>query len=252
MQTNFVNTKLELYFLKEFENIPQDGKLINRLRNASATINTNAFQILYRISKSDDVNIRAFYPIDSLMNHHCTPNTRRNVDGQFISHVSATQKILKDEEIFTSYSQLLWGTYSRRMHLMASKQFLCSCDRCIDSSERKTNISAIKCQDKKCCGMVLPIVPINFRSVAKCSKCGEICENKRYLQIQEIASSMVRNILAAPKLHLLKLADFLETKLKAVVPSCSQFVIEAKLGAIWKCNESSLEGENLNSVQTCV
>lgn len=246
MQRNFTINKFEMYFVREFENFPSDIELATQLRSTSAAVNTNAIQILYRPSNSDDVHMRALYPIISLLNHHCVPNTRRNVDSEFKSNVSATRKIFKNEEIFTSYSQLLWGTNSRRMQLMVSKQFLCVCDRCVDQTEYGTNISAIKCKNKQCTGFVLPIMPIDFQSNAKCSECEQICDNKRYLQVQDIASAMVKNFLNTPEINLTKAIEFLETKLNLIVPDCNQFVIELKLEILWKCNSTEPKGKKFN------
>lgn len=244
MQKNFLVNKFEMYFAEEFDNFPDDKEIIASLRNASAAVNTNAFQVLYRSFNSGDINIRGFYPVVSLMNHHCTPNTRRIVDNQFSSYISTTRRISKDEQIFTTYSQLLWGTNSRRMQLMASKQFLCICSRCTDPNECGTYISAVNCQDKQCNGMVLPIDAINFKSDAKCNKCTKICKNNRYLQIQEIASSMVKNFQIESQCNLKTLVDFMEKRLKTIIPECNQFVIELKLRVIWKYNPKNFEGEH--------
>lgn len=232
----------EIYFDGEFENFPQDTKTVAELRAASAAINTNTFKVLYRSDRgSSDVSVRGFYPIMSLINHKCSPNTRRDIDSKFMSRVSATQPIKKDEQIFISYSQLLWGTNTRRMHMMVSKQFLCTCERCIDPTENSTNLSAICCADKSCSGLVLPIEPINLKSNAKCSCCGLICENKRFLQSQEFAGAIIRNFLNK-KFTLEELNEFFETRLYKLVPKSSQFVVECKLKTVWKYHATNDNG----------
>lgn len=242
MQKNFISFEKELYFANEFDNFPQCKETLDYLRATSAAINTNAFKCLYRSNSSGgDVNVSSFYPIMSLINHKCSPNSRHDIDNEFVSRVIASRPIKKDEQIFMSYSQLLWGTNSRRMHLMMSKQFLCTCDRCSDSTEYSTYLSAIRCQDKTCNGPVLPIEPINFKSDAKCNSCERICENKRFLQVQEMATSICRNF-SNSVFTLDELKHFLEMRVGKLVPHCNQFVVEAKLSAIWKCEPTSFEG----------
>lgn len=245
MQKNSTVDKFEMYFRKDFENFPSNEVVLTRMRNVSVAINTNAHQNLYRCPGSDEVNVRALYPIVSLLNHHCVPNTRRTVDAHSVSCISAARKIAKNEQIFASYSQMMWGTNSRRMYLLTSKQFLCTCDRCIDPTEFGTNISGIRCANRDCDGIVLPIQSINFKSIAKCGKCDLICENKRYLQIQEIASAMVKGYFNIPEHGLNDLIDLIETKLKTIVPESNQAIIETKLEAIWKFKPVSFKGEGV-------
>lgn len=241
LQKNDHIIKDEIYLDDEFEHFPQDIKILTDLRSASAAINTNAFKVLYRSDGSGDVCVRSFYPIMSLINHKCTPNTRHDTDAKFISRVSATRSIKKDEQIFFSYSQLLWGTNSRRMHMVMTKQFLCTCERCADPTENSTNLSAIRCLDKNCNGLVLPIDTKNLKSNAKCNYCEKICEYKQFLRIQDMSSTITRHFLDK-SFTLAELKHFIEARLFKLVPNCSQFVIECKLRAIWKWNAENEEG----------
>ncbi|XP_031628938.1 SET domain-containing protein SmydA-8-like isoform X2 [Contarinia nasturtii] len=239
MQKNFVSLENEIFFNDEFENFPEDKETLVALRSASAAINTNAFKVLYRCGDDDDenltdgrdVSVTGFYPVKSLINHKCSPNTRHDIDKHFVGRVLASRPIKKDEQIFISYSQLLWGTNSRRMHMIVSKQFRCECERCIDPTENSTNLSAIQCADKNCtAGLVLPIEPLDFRSPAKCNCCGKICENRRFLQTHELAATITRNF-TSTKFTLAELEQFFEARLYKLVPECSQFVVECKLKA---------------------
>lgn len=241
MQKNYTNIKKDIYFECEFQQFPQDAKIINELRTLSAAVHTNAFMILYRAKDSINVNVRGFYPITGLMNHNCVPNTRHDVDEKFSFRISATRLIKKDEEIVTSYSQLLWSTNSRRMQNLISKQFLCRCKRCIDPTECGTNLSAIRCQNKACCGIVLPIESINFRSNVKCTVCATIYDNNRYLKVNEIAGSMVKSFLSST-FDLSKMTEFMESKLSIIVPDYSQFIIQLKLDAIFKIEPTTYQG----------
>lgn len=241
MQKNYISLKNEIYFDGEFENFPQDNETLECLRAASAAINTNAFKVLYSSSESEDISVRGFYPIMSLVNHNCLPNVRHDIDNKFVSRVFATRLIKKDEQIFMSYSQLLWGTNSRRMHMMMSKQFLCACDRCADPTENSTYLSAICCPENSCDGFVLPIEPINFKSNAKCNCCGKICERKRFVQTQEMSASMIRGFLSS-HFTVSDLNNFIKARLRKILPDTSQFVVESKLKAVWKCETTNSEG----------
>lgn len=246
MQKNYSKTNSEIFFDNEFENFPENDEILSLFKAAEAAINTNALKVLYKQADSECVNLRGLYPIVSLMNHKCTPNSRRDVDSTFLNRVSATRSICEGEEIFTSYSQLLWSTPSRRIQLLMSKQFLCTCQRCSDPNENYTNISAIRCLNKSCSGLVLLIEPTNFKSDAKCNQCQLVCNNKKYFQIQEIAASMTKNFLYTTKHSLFDLVEFIDKKLTNIIPTCSQFVLEMKLETIWKYEPISQRG-NKNS-----
>lgn len=234
--------KDDLHFANEFVRFPQDKETVGVLSAASAAMNVNAFKIPYRAYTSTaGVGVRGFFPIMSLINHKCSPNARPDIDRNFVNRVLATVPIRKNEQIFITYSQLLWATNSRRMHMMASKQFLCICNRCIDPTEFSTNLSAIKCQDKNCNGIVLPIESINFKSDAKCNECQSICDNKRFLQIQEMTARITK-VFVNTKFSLDELKYFVEMRLHKLVPDSNQFVFEAKLKAVWKCEAVAKEG----------
>lgn len=241
MQKNYNEYEKEIFFDKEFVNFPADDDTVTFLRATSAAMNTNAFKVLYRSSYTGNVCVRAFYPIMSLINHHCLPNSRHDIDDKFVCRIVASRPIKKDEQIFISYSQMLWGTNTRRMHLMVSKQFFCACSRCSDPTENATNLLAMRCQDKTCNGFLLPLDPTNFKSDAQCTECQQICEWKRFLQIQEMFAKITKNFLSS-KFTLSELKHFIEARLYKMLPDCNQFVVESKLKAIWKCDTANYEG----------
>lgn len=241
MQKNYNSYEKEIFFDDEYENFPQDNETVAYLRAASAAANTNAFKVLYRSCRAGDVCIRAFYPIMSLINHNCAPNARHDVDRYLVSRVFATRPIKNGEQMFISYSQLLWGTNTRRMHMMVSKQFFCACNRCIDPTENSTNLTAMRCHDKNCTGFLLPIDPIDFQSDAKCNLCQTICERKRFLQTQEMFAMITKHFLSS-HFTLAELNRFIEARLYKMLPDCNQLVVESKLKAIWKCDATSCEG----------
>lgn len=241
LQKNYAVGKKDIYFTGEFDNFPTDKLIVDELRASSVAIHTNAFMLLYRIVDTVHLNVRGFYPVVCLMNHNCVPNIRRDIDNNFRYKVASSRPIKKGEQIYISYTQLLWGTNSRRLQIMISKQFLCTCPRCLDVNECGTNLSAIRCQNKDCTGFVLPIVPLDFRSDAKCGQCEQMCENKRFLRVHEVVSTMVKN--GSATLDFAAVIHFMQTKLAFVVPECSQYVMELKLETIWKHSPTTYEGK---------
>lgn len=184
-----------------------------------------------------------YFRIRCLMNNHCTSNTRRNVFSAFMIHISATRRILKDEQII--FTAVMGSQCTPHAIAMVSKQFLCECERCSDQTERGSNISAIKCKNKTC--LVLPINSLDFRSTAKCNECHSLVEYKQFFQIQIITPNMVKNKLNFNnKFNLFELVEFIERSLKNILPECSQFIIEGKLEAICKCDLRSREGRFLS------
>jgi SET domain-containing protein len=78
---------------------------------------------------------QGLFPLAALMNHHCIPNIRYTYDNNRVMTCKAVKPIKKGEQIFNSYTKVLWGTNQRRMHLYYSKNFLCKCERCVDNTE---------------------------------------------------------------------------------------------------------------------
>jgi SET domain len=109
-------------------------------------------------------NVQAIYPIASLPEHNCAPNTFRMFEKDLSVCVRATQDILKGEHITVTYTDTLWATPERRAHLYFSKHFLCVCDRCKDPTEMGSYITALRCR-KKLDGSVkykIPVANKNF------------------------------------------------------------------------------------------
>jgi len=78
------------------------------------------------------VSLKGLYPVASFMNHSCVPNTMHNFNGQLEMTVKASLPVYSGQELTTSYTRTVWPTPLRQKHLLASKQFVCTCDRCRD------------------------------------------------------------------------------------------------------------------------
>jgi SET domain-containing protein len=76
-------------------------------------------------------------------------NCRANCSKSFTSHgellVRAMEDIPKGGHLSICYTDPLWATGSRQMHLSQTKFFNCSCQRCKDPTELGHFLSAIKC-----------------------------------------------------------------------------------------------------------
>lgn len=142
------------------------------------------------------------------MNHNCVPNIRYSYGRDQIMTCKASKLIKKGEQIFNSYTKILWGTINRRMHLYYSKNFLCKCERCMEPTEfGKINkkitlkviknsstgsyVSAINCIRIECPGKMLIIEPLVMTSPWKCDTCGLNLSNLKVTKIHDIISKQV-------------------------------------------------------------
>ncbi|XP_065342468.1 SET domain-containing protein SmydA-8-like [Cloeon dipterum] len=148
-----------------------------------AVLEVNAYEV-----RMPTNNVQAVYPIASLPEHNCMPNTFRMFEKDLSVCVRATQDIPKGGHITVTYTDSLWATPERRAHLFFSKHFLCVCNRCKDPTEMGTFLTALRCQMKDenggstfCQGAVLPVDPLappaeserqNEKEVWSCTRCG--------------------------------------------------------------------------------
>lgn len=151
--------------------------------------------------------------------------------------VKASKLIRKGEQIFNSYTKLLWGTMQRRVHLGYSKNFLCKCERCLDRTEFSSNISAIKCIHPQCDSIMLPINPLVVTSAWKCEKCNFKLDHARVSKITDILSKQIFNRILNEPMKLIN--QYLKEKLSNFLPDSNQFTIELKLQIILKMKKES-------------
>lgn len=118
-------------------------------------------------------NAIGLYGKACLLEHNCIPNTNRTFDSHFNIIIRAAVKIPKGCHITTCYTDPMWGTANRQLHLKTSKYFSCSCSRCLDPTELGTHLSSLRCNhcppDK---GQVLPSPIPTAPEVWVCSSCG--------------------------------------------------------------------------------
>ncbi|XP_055712974.1 SET domain-containing protein SmydA-8 isoform X2 [Phlebotomus papatasi] len=216
----------------EFGKFPHNQpEVLKQLFNTSAVLNTNAFETKLVSEYEDRKSLRGLYPLACMMNHQCIPNVRYCFDANHVMRVQATKQIMCGEEIFTSYIQIFWGTYSRRVHLMATKDFMCNCSRCIDPTEGGTYLSALRCPKDPCQGRLLPLKPLELGSPWACDICSTQLDCKKVSRVQDVLSALIITKLRKgnPRLVL----DFLKTCINNIMPGTNQFIVELKLFIIW-------------------
>ncbi|XP_059612822.1 SET domain-containing protein SmydA-8 [Phlebotomus argentipes] len=236
----------------EFGNFPHDQpEILRQLFATSAVLNTNAFETKlvseYEDRKSLRGSGRGLYPLACMMNHQCIPNVRYCFDAKHTMRVQATKPIRRGEEIFTSYIQIFWGTYSRRVHLAATKDFMCSCSRCADPTEGGAYLSALKCPKDSCEGRLLPLQPLVLGSSWSCDVCSTEMNNKKVSRVQDVLSALIITKIrkSDPRIVL----DFLKTCINNIMPDSNQFIVELKLFVIWNLGNDGKHDYTLEEFQ---
>lgn len=180
-------------------------------------------------------HLQGLYPLAAVMNHNCVPNIRYAYEGNSIMAVRASKLIRKGEQIFNSYTKFLWATLQRRVHLAYSKSFLCKCERCIDSTEFGSFISALKCIRPDCDNVLLPVDPLVVNSPWVCKVCSLKLDHARITKISDIVSKQIFNrVLNEP---MSAINNYLKEKLSTILPASNQFTIEVKLQIILKMKQ---------------
>ncbi|KAG7176014.1 SET domain-containing protein SmydA-8-like [Homarus americanus] len=113
-----------------------------------------------------------------LLEHACIPNTTRTFDSQLNIIVRAAVKIPKGSHISTSYTDPMWGTANRQLHLKTSKYFKCTCGRCQDPTELGTHLSSLRCGQCPS-GLVLPSPSPLTPEVWLCNSCSASLDVER-------------------------------------------------------------------------
>ncbi|KAF4527600.1 hypothetical protein B566_EDAN015154 [Ephemera danica] len=103
-----------------------------------AVLEVNAYEV-----RMPATNVQAVYPIASLPEHSCIPNTFRTFERDLSVCVRAAMPIPRGHHITVTYTDTLWGTLDRRANLYFSKHFLCACERCADPYELGTCLAAL-------------------------------------------------------------------------------------------------------------
>lgn len=224
---------------REFQR-PPSKKTVDFLQRVVAVLNTNAFQV---VNGDGTVQLKGLYALAGQLNHDCRPNTRHcfdDDDGKL--SVYATRPIGIDEELTTSYTNLLWNTQSRKTHLQMTKQFTCLCKRCQDRTEFGTKLSALKCFRKDC--VAGDLLPMEVGGAWQCDVCADIVEMGKIRNVQEVLASYV-----AQKVRMSPIRSLIDEisggMLRRMAGERNQFCVELKLQVVWKLNVMAAGEEDL-------
>ncbi|KAG5680405.1 hypothetical protein PVAND_009914 [Polypedilum vanderplanki] len=223
--------------LDEFEALTADSEEVSRLKRISSILNTNAFELgLPHDSQPEHgISLRGLFVLGACMNHNCIPNMYYTYNDKKIMTAKASKLIRKGEQIFNTYSKALWGTQQRRVHLGYSKNFLCKCDRCLDRTEMGSYISAIKCINPECIGVMLPINSLVITSPWKCEKCNMKLNHIRVSKLTDLVARQILKRIETEPTYVIN--QYLKEKVSTFLPSTNQFSIELKLQVILKLKQ---------------
>ena len=135
----------------------------------------------------------AIYTKTSLIQHSCISNASKHFDINGIITIRASRFIKKGEQLSITYSDPMWGTSIRQVHLQETKFFQCKCARCIDPCELNTDFSSIKCSACQN-GYYTPLQPLNSRSDWECNICKDVTPSKSVLMITKAIGEVVVQI----------------------------------------------------------
>jgi len=146
-----------------------DGVSMQDVRLICGILDVNSFEIT--TAQGESSSIQAVYRSSSLAEHRCVPNLHRTFEISTLEIcLRAMQPITAGTHLTITYTDSLWPTRDRRLHLKFSKYFDCSCRRCSDPTELGTFLSSIKCP--KCpIGFIQSDDPLEDDSHWTCESC---------------------------------------------------------------------------------
>lgn len=197
------------------------------MKYVCSVLDANAFEVIVANDNCQST-LRGLYPLSSLANHRCVPNAMHIFDERHCMIVKAAVSIQKDTEIFHSYARLLWGTVTRRYHLLRTKHFFCRCSRCMDPSEFRTNTSAVKCA--RCGGNVLPKSTATLDTEWECWNCKLNMPLEKVGIMLSILGSWLKECDDGDANLML---TCLKEKVLRLVPPSNEISIEMKYKLVW-------------------
>jgi len=141
----------------------------NIVFNVCTRLDVNSFEIPLGRDVAG-IQVQGVYNLACMVEHCCIPTGHRTFNQDMSITLRSSYGLEEGDSVSVCYTDSLWPTSERREHLVYSKNFLCTCDRCLDSTENETYMSAVKCT--KCPnGYFLPQNPIDCESHWLCTEC---------------------------------------------------------------------------------
>ncbi|XP_013113020.2 SET domain-containing protein SmydA-8 isoform X2 [Stomoxys calcitrans] len=224
-----------------FENFPRHKEMLTCFYRTICAFNTNAFEGNCQTAEGE-IRVRGLFPLAGLVNHKCTPNADHHFeDGQTIV-LTATRAIRQGEEIFTSYTKLLWSNVMRKTFLMVTKKFMCSCPRCLDPTENGTYLSALFCRAQGCKSIVIPVQTKTLQPDWRCTTCESVFPHSKMARYQDFALNTINNRIN--KGSVAEMITFINDMCPRFCPSSNYVLVEAKLNVIWRMSRPTTEEFN--------
>jgi len=126
--------------IREFLKIPETTFSTQEIQDVCGILNVNAHEV-----PTTPTPTQALYANISILEHSCINNASKHFDGDNRVVIRAAVNIKKGEHISINYSDPMWGSANRQLHLAETKYFICSCPRCVDPTELGTMFSSIRC-----------------------------------------------------------------------------------------------------------
>lgn len=99
------------------------------------------------------------------------------------THIHLCMIYSRGDHLSTTYTHVLWSTRVRREHLLATKYFLCKCERCADPTELGSHLGTLKCPCEK--GVVTADDPLNPETDWSCNFCPGVLSSAEVAQLTE-------------------------------------------------------------------
>lgn len=230
----------ELETLQTKFHIPEEQ--IEFLRIANSIIKINSFRIS-NAHKAKTVELRGFYPVSAFMNHTCVPNTRNIFTKEYAMAIFVSKDIKKGDEITCCYTGILWCTPARRFQLYKSKKFWCKCTRCSDPTEMNTKLSALKCLNKECIGILLPKTPLDPQTKWLCDTCSTIVPLEKINMIHSALGSLVGTLKLDDEF---RMNNAVLKKLAMFIPYSNHIFVDIRLRLALKLG--FMDGDHLNGI----
>ncbi|KAK5646515.1 hypothetical protein RI129_004979 [Pyrocoelia pectoralis] len=215
----------EVNIAKKHLRINDDEEVL--MHSICSILDTNTFEVIVG-EKSDDLSVRALYPLSSMLNHSCTSNITHYFDSHQKMIIKASVPIRKGEEICHSYTKIFWGTCVRQPYLQQTKHFSCDCSRCQDPTECGSNLCAINCFN--CGGAVLPMYKPNVSVTWRCVSCNSVMPAKLVGVVLAILGSRLNSLLSADPIQIFK---FMKSQLPKYAPMSNHVAVQLKCRLVW-------------------
>ena len=177
----------------KYDSKDKKDNLDNFVKDTMGCIDVNGFEL-----SVGETELMGIYPNCAMLEHSCTPNTKHKFNSSNQMVLKAATDIAEGEHVSTMYTKILYGTAARRKDLLENKYFLCSCNRCADTTELGTYLSALRCLRCSGDGFILPIDPLSLDSDWKCNSCASSMSASEAESRTKEVEEAVEQLIATP------------------------------------------------------